>query len=137
MKTIIAGSRTINDLRLLERIIEDSGLPISEVVCGGARGVDDLGRKWAGNGNRIPIKFFIPNWEFYGKSAGLMRNIKMAEYADALIALWDGESKGTKHMIDTAKKYALIFYAYNLKDNTVKKSNNILWNWNENNNCWK
>ena len=119
MKTIIAGSRTINDLRLLERIIEDSGFNISEVVCGGARGVDDLGRKWAGNGNRIPIKFFIPNWEFYGKSAWLMRNIKMAEYADALIALWDGESKGTKNMISEAKKYGLSYYVYNMKTKEV------------------
>lgn len=119
MKTIIAGSRTINDLRLLERIIEDSGFSISEVVCGGARGVDDLGRKWAGNGNRIPIKFFIPNWDKWGKSAGMRRNREMAEYADALIAIWDGESRGTKNMISEAKKYGLSYYVYNIKTKEV------------------
>lgn len=111
MKTIIAGSRNINDLRLLEKTIEESGFKITEVVCGGARGVDNLGRKWAGNGNRIPVKLFIPNWDLFGKSAGYKRNVEMADYGEALIALWDGKSKGTKHMIDIAKRKGLkIFF---------------------------
>lgn len=107
MKTIIAGSRTINNLRLLEKTIDESGFEITEVVCGGARGVDDLGRKWAGNGNRIPVKLFPANWDLFGKSAGYKRNVEMAYYAEALIALWDGESRGTKHMIDIAKSKGL------------------------------
>ena len=44
------------------------------------------------------------DWDLDGKSAGFKRNVKMAEYADALVAFWDGESKGTKHMIETAKE---------------------------------
>ena len=107
MKTIIAGSRTINDIRLLEKVIEESGFNITEVVCGGARGVDNLGRKWAGNGSIIPVKLFPANWDKYNKSAGYKRNIEMAEYAEAAIIIWDGKSKGTKHMIDIAKKYNL------------------------------
>lgn len=114
MKTIIAGSRNINDLRLLERVIEKSGFEISEVVCGGARGVDDLGRKWAGNGNRIPLKLFPAKWDEFGKSAGYRRNVEMADYADALIAIWDGKSKGTKHMIDIANKKRLKVYVSDL-----------------------
>lgn len=113
MKTIIAGSRNINDLRLLEKAIEASGISISEVVCGGARGVDDLGRKWAGNGNSIPVIMFPAQWGLYGKRAGYLRNTQMAHYAEALIALWDGKSKGTKHMIKEAKHLKLQVFVYN------------------------
>jgi len=107
MKTIIAGSRSINDLRIVEKAIDQSGFKVSEVVCGGARGVDDLGRKWAGNGNRIPVKMFPAKWDQFGKSAGYRRNVEMGEYADALIAVWDGKSRGTKHMIDIAAQKGL------------------------------
>jgi len=115
MKTIIAGSRDISDPTLLEDVIIKSGINISEVVCGGARGVDNLGREWANNGNVVPVKLFNAQWNTFGKSAGYKRNIQMAEYADALIAIWDGESRGTKHMIDTAKAYGLYVHVYNLK----------------------
>lgn len=114
MRTIIAGSRSITDLRLLEKVIEDSGFLITEVVCGGARGVDDLGRKWAGNGNRLPVKLFPAKWDEFGKSAGYRRNAEMAEYGEALIALWDGISRGTKHMIDIATKKGLKVYVRDL-----------------------
>lgn len=112
MRTIIAGSRTISDLRLLEDVIKDSGFIITEVLCGGARGVDDLGRKWAGNGNLIPVKMFPANWEKYGKCAGIIRNIEMAKNADALIALWDGQSRGTQHMITVAKRRNLQIHVH-------------------------
>lgn len=112
MKTIIAGSRDINDLRLLEKAIEDSGFNITEVICGGARGVDNLGRKWAGNGNRTPVKMFPAQWNKFGKSAGYRRNVQMADYGEALIALWDGKSKGTKHMIDIAISKKLKVYVH-------------------------
>ena len=98
MKTIIAGSRTISDSAQLERAIETCGFRISEVVCGDARGVDLMGSHWA-NVNGIPIKHFPANWDL-GKSAGFRRNEEMAKYADCLIALWDGQSRGTEHMIE-------------------------------------
>ena len=114
MKTIIAGSRNITDLRLLKRVIKNSGFKITEVVCGGARGVDDLGRKWAENRNRIPVKMFPAKWDEFGKSAGYRRNVEMANYSEALIALWDGVSRGTKHMIDIAIKHDLKVYVHNM-----------------------
>ena len=107
MRTIIAGSRGITSLPLITEIIESSNIPITEVICGGARGVDSLGRKWAGNGNRIPVKLFTPKWDEFGKSAGYRRNLEMADNADALIAIWDGESRGTNHMINIAKERGL------------------------------
>ena len=50
---------------------------------------------------------FPADWDKYGKAAGYKRNGEMARNADALIAFWDGKSRGTKHMIDLAKKYDL------------------------------
>ena len=55
-----------------------------------------------------------PNWTKFGRRAGMLRNADMAEQAQALVAFWDGESKGTKHMIDTmvtqGKPVAVIMY---------------------------
>lgn len=107
MKVIIAGSRSANCLLELESAIRKSGLwKIDEVVSGTARGADSLGEKWA-NDHRIPVKRFPADWDTFGKSAGYRRNEEMARYADALIALWDGESRGTKHMIDIARSKGL------------------------------
>lgn len=99
MRVIIAGSRTITDLETVVRCIEESGFELREVVSGTAKGVDQLGEQWA-RALGIPIARFPADWETHGKRAGYLRNIDMGEYADALIAVWDGESKGTKHMID-------------------------------------
>lgn len=126
MRTIIAGSRDITDMRLLERAIRESGLVITEVVCGGARGVDQLGYEWAHHGNNIPVKLFPANWDKYGKGAGYRRNIEMAKYADALIAIWDGKSKGTKHMIDIAIEYKLKVIVYEVQYNEAGQIMSIL-----------
>ena len=115
MKTIIAGSRNIHDLKLVELAIEESGFNITEVVCGGASGVDTLGRKWAANGHKVPVKIFPADWIQFGKSAGYRRNVDMANYGDALIAVWDGQSKGTKHMIDIARSKNLSIYIKKVK----------------------
>ena len=71
------------------------------MVSGTARGVDSLGEAWAKH-NNIPIKQFPADWTKHGKSAGYLRNQIMAEYAEACIVFWDGESKGAKHMFDIA-----------------------------------
>ncbi len=111
MKTIIAGSRTITDYSELLKVIKNSGWQdrITEVVSGGARGVDKMGEKWAKE-NKVSIKIFLANWDKYSKKAGYLRNIEMAKYADAVLILWDGSSRGAKHMIDTAFKHDLHYY---------------------------
>ncbi len=103
MRTIIAGSRTITDYAVVAAAIQKSGFTITEVVSGAARGVDELGERWA-NENSVPIRQFPAQWERYGKSAGPLRNNQMAHYAQALIAIWDGQSYGTKSMIHMARK---------------------------------
>lgn len=125
MKVIIAGSRTIKDPKILQEVInyfiEQYG-KITKVVCGCAEGVDKLGLEWAQQ-NNVSIVKFPADWKSIGRKdaiiktnkygkynarAGLDRNIQMADYADALIAIWDGKSTGTQHMIQTAKEKGLI-----------------------------
>lgn len=110
MKVIIAGSRGIVLAPIkMEEIILASKFKVAEVVSGTCYGVDKSGEDWA-KWSLIPIRKFPADWERYGKSAGYKRNEQMARYADALIAIWDGNSKGTEHMISIANKYQLKIY---------------------------
>jgi hypothetical protein len=114
MKVIIAGSRGINDRKIVEQAINDSSFIITEVVCGMSYGVDAVGRQWAED-NEIPVARFYAHWNEHGKAAGPMRNRKMAEYADALIAIWDGRSRGTKVMIEEANKKKLLVHVHEIE----------------------
>lgn len=109
MRTIIAGSRGITDPELLQDVITKIDWVPTTVISGGARGVDFIGESWA-IAEGIPLKIYRADWNMHGKSAGYIRNVQMAEEADALIAIWDGESRGTKHMIDVATSKGLKIY---------------------------
>lgn len=106
MKVIIAGSRGIHDFRIVEKAILESGFSVSEVVSGAASGVDKLGEAWALIMN-VPIHRFSANWALFGNRAGLLRNEEMVNYADALIAVWDGISRGTRFTIRCARQKGL------------------------------
>lgn len=110
MKTIIAGSRCICDAEVLKAAIAESGFLITRVISGDARGVDKLGIEWA-HENLVPVETFKPQWldddGHYRKYAGMTRNRDMARVADALVAVWDGHTKGTKDMIKQAKHFGL------------------------------
>ena len=112
MKVIIAGTRTVTDSEAVTAAVAQSGFWITEVVSGSARGVDALGEQWAARYG-VPVKRFPADWNRYGKSAGPRRNREMAEYADALIAVYDGESPGTRNMIETAKALGLTVCVWN------------------------
>lgn len=139
MKVIIAGSRTIDTMNKLVQVRDENfrclGNPlayallglnrgnygfkqedITEIISGGARGVDRLGEKFAKIGN-IKLTVIKPNWKKYGKKAGFLRNKEMVDKADALIAIWDGKSKGTKHTIDLARKKGIPIYLEIINDN--------------------
>lgn len=122
MKIIVAGSRNFNNYELLRDRLNYLLKNASDedeitIISGGARGADQLGERYAKEkGYKIIRK--PANWDKYGKSAGYKRNEEMAKIADVCVCFWDGESRGTKHMIDLSKKYKLklnvIFYK-NLK----------------------
>lgn len=109
-KVIIAGSRTCpeKDLTLFEKV---SGilrnLENIEIVSGTARGADRFG-EWLASECGYELTKFPADWDKYGKSAGYIRNKEMAEYATHLVAIWDGKSRGTKHMIDLANREGLL-----------------------------
>lgn len=99
MRLIIAGTRSFSSLNYtVQAAINHYNLDdVEEVVSGGATGIDQLGETWADEMN-IPVKQFLADWS-KGKMAGPMRNKEMAAYGDALLLIWDGESKGSKNIL--------------------------------------
>ena len=121
IRIIIAGCRSFNNYDLLcEKVnhvinpLLKEGVSKSNItlISGGALGADLNGERY-GNEFGYNIKRFPAEWNIYGKPAGMIRNRQMAEYASEegydgiLIAFWNGTSRGTKNMIDNAKKYKL------------------------------
>ena len=102
MRTIIAGSRGISRETVFNFLDNNYNETITVVICGGARGVDTFGAEWA-IANKIPVEYFPADWNGLGKRAGYVRNAEMSEAAEALVAIWDQSSTGTKHMIDIAR----------------------------------
>ena len=114
MKVVIAGSRTVRKPEIVFEAIKASGFEITTVVSGGCHGPDTYGEQWA-HRNQIPIKRFIAEFDRYGKSAGPKRNREMAAYAEALIAVFDGQSRGTANMIEEAQRRGLKVYVHEVK----------------------
>lgn len=105
MKVIIAGSREVTEpdgIGLVILAMSKCGWNATEVLSGGCRGIDRSGEAWARH-NGIPFTRYYAEWSRWGKGAGPIRNGLMADDADALVAIWDGESRGTKNMIDTMR----------------------------------
>jgi hypothetical protein len=118
-RIIIAGGRKFNNYSLLSNTMNNllsKARTIKHIIIitGKAKGADSLGERYAIE-NGFDIESYPAQWDKYGKQAGYLRNLEMAEHADALVAFWDGESKGTEHMIETAKSknldYRIIRYA--------------------------
>lgn len=109
MKLIIAGGRNITDYSLVLSALSESGFIPTEIVSGMASGVDTLAIQYAIE-NNLPLVEFHADWKKHNRAAGPIRNREMAEYGDALIAIWDGVSRGTKNMIEEATKRGLSVY---------------------------
>lgn len=110
MKVAVIGSRTFIDYDRLKRILDL--YPITTIVSGGAKGADSLGEKYADE-KGLQKEIYYPDWDLFGKSAGFLRNTTIIENCDMVVALWDGESKGTKDSLSKAqalKKTTLIAY---------------------------
>ena len=99
MKLAIIGSRELYPTNI------ESFIPqgVSEIVSGGAKGVDGCAAKYAKE-NDIPLTVFLPDYSRYRKAAPLKRNQLIAQYANAALVFWDGSSRGTKYTIDQFRK---------------------------------
>lgn len=105
MKLAVVGSRGFDNYELLKLKLDTlhSKKPISLIISGGAIGADSLAERWAKE-NGVETKIFVPDWNKYGKSAGYRRNVDIVDFSDAVVAFWDGISRGTQHSINIAKE---------------------------------
>ena len=119
-KVIVAGSRNITskdmifhklDILLSQKIKEGEKI---QIISRAARGVGRIGEEYAAARGFL-CKRFSADWDTHGKRAGYLRNCQMADNADALVAFWDGESPGTRHMIQTAKNSGLVVRVIHVK----------------------
>ena len=122
IRVCIAGTRTFNDYSLLKAIITNAFFDISRlhIISGHAKGADELGELYAKEMN-LRLEVYPADWTTYGKGAGAIRNAKMASISDCLVAFWDGESRGTKNMINNMKRLGKPVLIYNYITNTYEK----------------
>lgn len=111
MRVIIAGSRSITEPQHVAAAMATITAPIDEVISGGAAGVDRLGEQWA-EARGITVHRYPADWKSYGRAAGYRRNAAMALAADALVAIWDGRSRGTANMISVAYQRGLTVWVF-------------------------
>ena len=99
MKVAVIGSRglTIDDFG--KYLPEDT----TEIVSGGAKGVDSCAKEYA-LAHNIKLTEFLPEYKKFGRAAPLKRNLQIIEYSDIVLAFWNGTSKGTKYVIDNCNK---------------------------------
>lgn len=107
MRIGIIGSRSITDLNL-EPYLPN---PITQIVSGGARGVDTIAGEYARE-HGIPLLEFLPEYQKYGRAAPLKRDLLIIDNSDIMIAFWDGSSKGTAFSVEQCRKAGLEVIVY-------------------------
>lgn len=99
MKIAVIGSRNLH--------IENLGIYLpqdcTEIVSGGAKGVDQSAAEFA-RIHGIKLSEFLPQYSIYGKGAPIVRNKQIVDYADLVLAFWDGRSAGTRSVIKYCEK---------------------------------
>lgn len=104
MKIIVAGSKDIVDKNLVFNVINKSNFEITEIVSGGYKGVDSFAEEWAVS-KGIRITKFVPHYPIKETEfSTIAKSIDMTKYADGLIAVWNGKSKGTEYVIECMKR---------------------------------
>lgn len=123
-RVIIAGSRDMADYGAAKKAIAAALAEIGggqvRIVSGHCRGADIMGERYA-HENGLELSVFPAEWNIYGRRAGFLRNTQMADFASeegnegALIAFWDGQSRGTKMMIGIARKKGIAVHVFDLE----------------------
>jgi hypothetical protein len=105
MKLAIVGTREFEDNEKIFQSVQvaAAGCNITEIVSGGAKGVDRAAVYVAAK-LRVPVKEFLPDYAKYGRGAPLKRNTQIVDYADKVIAYPSKTSKGTLDSIKKAKE---------------------------------
>lgn len=99
MRVAVIGSRDLTVANLGEYLPRG----VTEIVSGGARGIDTSAREYA-HAHGLPCVEFLPEYAKYGRAAPLKRNLQIIEYADCVLAFWDGKSKGTAYVLRQCRK---------------------------------
>lgn len=124
MKLLIAGSRGYNDydaFRMkVDKCLREHDKSKIEIIEGGAKGVDRLARRYAIE-NEMVYRTFEADWEQHGKSAGMIRNKQMANVATYAIIFWDGESNGTRNMIENCEHQNIPYRLIKVKVDECKR----------------
>ena len=102
MRLAIVGSRKIKDIDLRE-FLRDMNEQPDVIISGGANGIDTLAAEYAVK-NGIELIVIRPDYDKYGRAATHIRNTQIVEQSDAVLAIWDGESRGTLSTINSAKR---------------------------------
>ena len=120
MKVAIVGSRSIDDQMFAEYLFRCFtyifGKP-TKIISGGAKGIDSFAEDFAHTFN-INLQVFKPDWAKYGKKAGFIRNEDIIKNCDICLAIWDGESHGTKHDLELCEQYKKDLVLFNLREST-------------------
>jgi hypothetical protein len=103
MKIAIIGSRDYPNLQEVQQYVQDQLNEADVVISGGARGVDRTA-EMAAKARGLKTEIYLPDWQRYGKPAGIKRNLQMIDACDFVVAFYDGSSKGTRFTIDEAIK---------------------------------
>lgn len=116
MKLVIAGSRyIIVTVNLIDETLDKLKLSPSEIISGGATGIDTCAEHYA-ECKKIDFRLFEADWTKNGKSAGPIRNLSMAKYGDALLLIWDGKSRGSANMKSSMLRLKKPVYEVIVKD---------------------
>jgi hypothetical protein len=109
VKVAVLGSRSVRSLAVVASAIQQSGFPVSQVLSGGARGVDSMAVAWAQQ-RGIPFRVFPAQWQFFGRSAGVIRSRELLRHSQAVVLVWSGCrrcSPGSWHELSEAQRIGL------------------------------